>query len=560
MTCASTSLRMSVMARCAATPRICELANDVTVSTIVAAAVIIASFGSRSQCPWLMTLSMRYLVVAGRTSPARRFDDHDRQADAQADAVLPDERARFFPGAGAQLLLGRRRALSRAVVDRGRRSGWATNGSYLNRVQHGHEVREVREVRRVLRGPANAGGSRCRLGDGADAARKATPERVAEAAMLKADRDFNQAVADRDMNRFLSFVAEDATFNAESRAGRGGEGVGAVLRSRTARGCRGRRRRPNRSSPATSATRSAPGNAGRKAPDGAVKVTHGQYLTVWQKQKDGSWQATFDTGSTAPSGTSAVARSRQSRGSAVSSRVSVGVLRARFLELVAMVRMSRSGETTRANGPKLRIQLSSARSRQTSSVIATPPLSRLAQLLRRMPRARAHVVGRRRLKFDLDALRRARVHAQRVRKRLVRQLLDRRERLLEQRQFRNAVDRERPHLGVLGHVREQVQRALGVGQPVRVHEVGLGAIARLRVVGDLRLALMERRLERARLDARPPRAVGDGLRLRLGRRARAAAGRGTAACAASAPPSACRRRGPRRRGTACPRAIRRASG
>jgi hypothetical protein len=37
-----------------------------------------------------------------------------------------------------------------------------------------------------------------------------------------------------------------------------------------------------------------------KAADGTVKVTHGQYLTVWQKQKDGSWQATYYTGSTAP--------------------------------------------------------------------------------------------------------------------------------------------------------------------------------------------------------------------------------------------------------------------
>ena len=40
--------------------------------------------------------------------------------------------------------------------------------------------------------------------------------------MLKADRDFNQAMADRDMSRFLSFVAEDATFNAS----RGRDAVG----------------------------------------------------------------------------------------------------------------------------------------------------------------------------------------------------------------------------------------------------------------------------------------------------------------------------------------------
>ena len=31
--------------------------------------------------------------------------------------------------------------------------------------------------------------------------------------IMAADRDFNQAVADRDMNRFLALVAETATFN-----------------------------------------------------------------------------------------------------------------------------------------------------------------------------------------------------------------------------------------------------------------------------------------------------------------------------------------------------------
>ena len=81
-----------------------------------------------------------------------------------------------------------------------------------------------------------------------------------------------------------------------------------------------------------------------------------------------------------------------------------------------------------------------------------------AQLLRRMPLARAHVVGDRRLELDLDALRRPGVHAERMRKRRVGQLLDRREPLLEQRHFLDAFDRERPHFAVLGHVGEEIQR------------------------------------------------------------------------------------------------------
>ncbi len=100
-----------------------------------------------------------------------------------------------------------------------------------------HEVHKVRRVHRVhgvgiallvLVAFAVPGS---RVATAQTAARNATPERVAEAAMLKADRDFNKAVADRDMSRFLSLVAEDATFNAEPRAGSGGEGVGALLLS-----------------------------------------------------------------------------------------------------------------------------------------------------------------------------------------------------------------------------------------------------------------------------------------------------------------------------------------
>ena len=45
-------------------------------------------------------------------------------------------------------------------------------------------------------------------------------DRAAADAILKADRDFNQAVADRDLNQFLSFVAEAATFNGGHRAAR----------------------------------------------------------------------------------------------------------------------------------------------------------------------------------------------------------------------------------------------------------------------------------------------------------------------------------------------------
>ena len=131
------------------------------------------------------------------------------------------------------------------------------------------------------------------------AAQPAGARRQAEAAMLKADRDFNQAMADRDMNRFLAFVAEDATFNTN----RGREAVGKAWAPFFAPDG------PRITWAPTKAESLVAGDVGytvgtwerhTKAADGTMKITHGQYLTVWQKQKDGSWQAAFDTGSTAP--------------------------------------------------------------------------------------------------------------------------------------------------------------------------------------------------------------------------------------------------------------------
>ena len=124
------------------------------------------------------------------------------------------------------------------------------------------------------------------------------------AAIMKADRDFNQAVADRDLKRFLSLVAEAATFGggtSEEIHGREavakewapffqadgpkltwtptkGEVIGAGDLGYTV-GTWERR--------VTSAT-------------GQPTVTRGNYLTVWKKQPDNTWLVVFDTGSSFP--------------------------------------------------------------------------------------------------------------------------------------------------------------------------------------------------------------------------------------------------------------------
>jgi ketosteroid isomerase-like protein len=131
------------------------------------------------------------------------------------------------------------------------------------------------------------------------AAQPPSARKAAEAAMLKADRDFNQSMADRNIKRFLSFVAEDATFNTD-------RGRAAVEKAWapffTPEG-------PRLTWGPTKAESLVGGDIGitigtwerrTKAADGTTRTTRGQYLTVWQKQKDGSWQATYDNGSTAP--------------------------------------------------------------------------------------------------------------------------------------------------------------------------------------------------------------------------------------------------------------------
>ena len=129
------------------------------------------------------------------------------------------------------------------------------------------------------------------------------PREVAETAMMKADRDFNKAAADRDLARFLAFVADDAKFDSAE-----GLGKDAVAKAWAPffepNG-------PTLSWEPTKAEALVAGDVGytigtweRHAKDarGSDVVRRGQYLTAWKKQPDGAWRVTFDTGSTSPDG------------------------------------------------------------------------------------------------------------------------------------------------------------------------------------------------------------------------------------------------------------------
>jgi ketosteroid isomerase-like protein len=121
------------------------------------------------------------------------------------------------------------------------------------------------------------------------------------AAIINADADFNQAVADRDLKRFLSFVGDLATFNGGTPGevhGRDAvakdwapyfEANGPRLTWKPAKGeILGR----GDLGYTVGTWERRPASAGGQAP-----ITRGNYLTVWKKQADGAWRVVFDTGS-----------------------------------------------------------------------------------------------------------------------------------------------------------------------------------------------------------------------------------------------------------------------
>lgn len=124
------------------------------------------------------------------------------------------------------------------------------------------------------------------------------------AQIMKADADFAASVAQRNRERFLSFIAEVTTFNGGSPTEL--RGRDAVMKDWSdffsADG-------PTLSWIPTRGEVVGAGDLGYttgtsilrgKGPDGSAIERHGEYLTVWRKQKDGSWRVIFDTGSTLP--------------------------------------------------------------------------------------------------------------------------------------------------------------------------------------------------------------------------------------------------------------------
>ena len=122
--------------------------------------------------------------------------------------------------------------------------------------------------------------------------------------IVKSDAAFAQSVADKNREKFLSFIAEATTFSG----GTANElhGRDAVMKAWgdffTPDG-------PTLSWTPTKGDVIGAGDVGyttgnsvfrQKDKSGKVTERRGQYVTIWKKQSDGSWKVVFDTGSNLP--------------------------------------------------------------------------------------------------------------------------------------------------------------------------------------------------------------------------------------------------------------------
>jgi ketosteroid isomerase-like protein len=136
-------------------------------------------------------------------------------------------------------------------------------------------------------------------------AQTAVPNLQAAADLIvKSDAAFAQSVAEKNREKFLSFIADVTTFNGGSPNEL--HGRDAVMKAWadffSADG-------PTLSWTPIKGEVVGAGDVGyttgrsvlrQKGTDRKVTERRGQYVTIWRKQTDGSWKVVFDTGSTLP--------------------------------------------------------------------------------------------------------------------------------------------------------------------------------------------------------------------------------------------------------------------
>lgn len=133
-----------------------------------------------------------------------------------------------------------------------------------------------------------------------------TPNNLKAAAdqILESDAAFARSVADKNREKFLSFIADVTTFNGgTANELHGREAVMNAWSDFFAPDG------PTLSWTPLNGEVVGAGDVGyttgrsvyrQKAADGNITERRGNYITVWRKQSDGSWKVVFDTGSTLP--------------------------------------------------------------------------------------------------------------------------------------------------------------------------------------------------------------------------------------------------------------------
>jgi len=129
------------------------------------------------------------------------------------------------------------------------------------------------------------------------------PADAAMAALLQVDRDFAKTGAAKNIDSFMSFIAEDVRFYSEGvmRTGK------LIFREGWAKGFADPNWTISWAPLYAEAAQSA--DVGYttgsfeihdKTPDGTPVVRKGSYVTIWRKQSDGGWKVALDIGSFVP--------------------------------------------------------------------------------------------------------------------------------------------------------------------------------------------------------------------------------------------------------------------
>jgi len=134
-------------------------------------------------------------------------------------------------------------------------------------------------------------------------AHRESPADLATTALLQVDRDFAQAGAAKNLDRFMGYIAEDVRFYSAGvmRTGklpfREGWAKGFADPSWSITWA------PLYAEAAHSADLGYTTGSFEihdKSPDGTPMVRKGSYVTLWRKQSDGSWKVALDIGSFVP--------------------------------------------------------------------------------------------------------------------------------------------------------------------------------------------------------------------------------------------------------------------